>query len=70
MNSKQRRWQTYHFRLGKSQTIVSAKTGSVLEAVHTLRYQCATRPLVYLPDYKGKPDSRPATLSKRKGVMR
>jgi hypothetical protein len=70
MNSKQQRWQTYHFRVGKTQMIVSAKTRSVLEAVHTLRYHCATRPLVYMPDYKAKPASRPTRLSNRKGVMR
>ena len=70
MNSKQRRWQTYHFRVGKTQMIVSAKTRSVLEAVHALRYLCATRRLVYLPDYKEKPASRPATFSNRKGEMR
>jgi hypothetical protein len=70
MNNKTRRWKTYHFRVGKSKTLVSAKARTVFEAVDTLRYVCARRRLVYLPVYEEKPDSRPATLSNKTGVMR
>jgi hypothetical protein len=70
MNSKQRRWQTYHFRVAKTKTVVSAKARTLFEAVDTLRHVCARRRLVYLPDYTEQAGSRPTTLLDRKGMMR
>jgi hypothetical protein len=70
MSNKKQNWKTFHFRLGKTQMVVSAKTRSILEAVRTLRYSCAQNPLVYLPDYNEKANSRSARLQNRKGVKR